>query len=52
MVTPPQNENFVINHLPPCRSKPLKALFVFGTQFKIFIQIIHIYIIQRSYNPH
>uniref|UniRef100_A0A672QU39 Kinectin-like n=1 Tax=Sinocyclocheilus grahami TaxID=75366 RepID=A0A672QU39_SINGR len=25
--TPPQNENFVINHLPPCRSKPVKALF-------------------------
>uniref|UniRef100_A0A671SIL5 NSE1 homolog, SMC5-SMC6 complex component n=1 Tax=Sinocyclocheilus anshuiensis TaxID=1608454 RepID=A0A671SIL5_9TELE len=21
--TPPQNENFVMNHLPPCRSKPL-----------------------------
>ncbi len=35
-VTPPQNENYVINHLPPCRSKPVKALFVFGTQFKIF----------------
>ncbi len=31
-VTPPQNENFVINHSPPCRSKPVKALFVFGTQ--------------------
>ncbi len=31
-----QNENFVINLLPPCRSKPVKALFVFGTQFKIF----------------
>ncbi len=34
--TPPQNKNIVINHLPPCRSKPIKALFVFGTQFKIF----------------
>uniref|UniRef100_A0A8C1JS97 Formin homology 2 domain containing 3b n=1 Tax=Cyprinus carpio TaxID=7962 RepID=A0A8C1JS97_CYPCA len=33
---PPQNENFVINHLPPCRSKPMKALFIFRTQFKIF----------------
>ncbi len=33
-----QNENFVINHLPPCRSKPVKALFVFGTQFKIFLR--------------
>uniref|UniRef100_A0A8C1YPP4 Kinesin family member 21A n=1 Tax=Cyprinus carpio TaxID=7962 RepID=A0A8C1YPP4_CYPCA len=35
-VTPPQNENVVINHLPPCRSKPVKTLFIFGTQFKIF----------------
>uniref|UniRef100_A0A8C1HD33 Glutamate-rich WD repeat containing 1 n=1 Tax=Cyprinus carpio carpio TaxID=630221 RepID=A0A8C1HD33_CYPCA len=25
--TPPQNENFVINHLPPCRSKPIKVCF-------------------------
>ncbi len=23
---------FVINHLPPCRSKPVKALFVFRPQ--------------------
>ncbi len=30
------NENIVINHLPPCRSKPIEALFVFRTQFKIF----------------
>ncbi len=30
------NEHFVINHLPPCRSKPIKALFIFRTQFKIF----------------
>ncbi len=38
-LTPPQNEHFVINHLmgiPPCLSKPVKALFIFGTQFKIF----------------
>ncbi len=35
-VTPPQNEHLVINHLPPCRPKPVKALFVFGMQFKIF----------------
>ncbi len=28
-----QNIFFVINHLPPCRSKPIKALFIFGTQF-------------------
>ncbi len=34
--TPPQNENVVIIHLPPCRSEPIKALLVFGTQFKIF----------------
>ncbi len=26
----------VINHLPPCRSQPVKALFVFGSLFKIF----------------
>uniref|UniRef100_A0A8C2GK37 Protein NDRG2 n=1 Tax=Cyprinus carpio TaxID=7962 RepID=A0A8C2GK37_CYPCA len=32
----PKIENFVINHLPPCRSKPVKAQFIFGTQFKIF----------------
>ncbi len=35
-VTPPQNENVVIIHLPACRSNSIKALFVFGTQFKIF----------------
>ncbi len=34
--TPPQNENLVIFHLPPCCSEPIKALFVFRTQFKIF----------------
>ncbi len=34
--TPPQNDYFVIFHLPPCCSKPVKALFVFGTQFRIF----------------
>uniref|UniRef100_A0A671KQG3 dipeptidyl-peptidase IV n=1 Tax=Sinocyclocheilus anshuiensis TaxID=1608454 RepID=A0A671KQG3_9TELE len=27
-VTPPQNTNFVMNHLPPCRAKPVKASFV------------------------
>ncbi len=32
----PQNKNVVINHLPPCRSKPVKALFVFGRKCKIF----------------
>ncbi len=26
----PEKENFVLNHLPPCRSKPVKAEFVFG----------------------
>ncbi len=25
-----------IFHLPPCRSEPIKALFVIGTQYKIF----------------
>ncbi len=30
------NANFVINHLPLCRSKHVKASFVFVTQFKIF----------------
>ncbi len=35
-VNPPQNENFVINHLPACRSKPVKASFIFGTQLKTF----------------
>ncbi len=35
-VTPPQNESLVIYHLPPCRSEPVKALYVFRTQFKIF----------------
>ncbi len=34
--TPPKNENVVINHLPPCCSKPVKASFVLGIQFKIF----------------
>ncbi len=28
---------YFINHLPPCRSKPVKALFVFRTQIKIFL---------------
>ncbi len=32
----PKMKSVVINHLPPCRSKPVKALFVFGTQFKVF----------------
>ncbi len=36
-VTSSQNENVVIKHFPPCLSKPVKALFVFGTQFKIFL---------------
>ncbi len=27
---------YTVHHLPPCRSKPVKASFVFGTQFKIF----------------
>ncbi len=28
---------FVINHLPSCLSNSIKALFVFRTQFKIFL---------------
>ncbi len=32
------NENFIINDFPPCLSKPVKALFIFGTQFKIFYE--------------
>ncbi len=31
-----QNENIGIIHLPACRSNPIKAVFVFRTQFKIF----------------
>ncbi len=31
-----QNDNFVIIHLPTCRSNSIKASFVFGAQFKIF----------------
>ncbi len=27
---------FAINHLLPCRSKPVKASFIFGTQSKIY----------------
>ncbi len=38
-VSSPQNENFVINHLRPCHSKHVKALFVFRTRFKIFCQM-------------
>ncbi len=33
-VTPPQTDIFVINHIPPCRSKPVKALFDFGNTIK------------------
>ncbi len=29
------NYIFVIFHLPPCRSKPVKASFIFGTQFNL-----------------
>lgn len=32
----PQDENVVIDYLPPCRSKPVRASFIFGTRFKIF----------------
>ncbi len=32
----PNMKHFVIIHLPECRFNSKKALFVFGTQFKIF----------------
>ncbi len=31
-----KNTNYVINDLPLCRSKPVRPLFIFGTQIKIF----------------
>ncbi len=33
----PKNENSVINYSPSCRSKPIRPLFIFGTQIKIFL---------------
>ncbi len=33
----PQNENSVINYSPLCCSKPVRPLFIFGTQIKIFL---------------
>ncbi len=32
----PKNENSVINYSPSCRSKPVRPLFIFGPQIKIF----------------
>uniref|UniRef100_A0A672RW09 Kruppel-like factor 5 like n=1 Tax=Sinocyclocheilus grahami TaxID=75366 RepID=A0A672RW09_SINGR len=43
--TPPQNENFVINHLPPCRSKPVKASNLHcqdPEKYERFIRIVHL----------
>ncbi len=37
MVSSPKNENYVINYSPWCRSKPIRILFIFGTQIKIFL---------------
>ncbi len=33
----PKNENSVINYSPSCCSKPVRPLFIFGTQIKIFL---------------
>ncbi len=33
----PQNENYVINYSPSCRSKPVRPSFIFRTQIKIFM---------------
>ncbi len=33
----PKNEISVINYSPSCRSKPIRPLFIFGTQIKIFL---------------
>ncbi len=32
-----KNENDVINYSPSCLSKPVRILFIFGTQIKIFL---------------
>ncbi len=32
----PKNENSVINYSPSCRSKPVRPLFIFRSQIKIF----------------
>ncbi len=33
----PKNENSIINYSPSCRSKPIRHLFIFTTQIKIFL---------------
>jgi len=33
----PKNENSVINYSPSCHSTPVRPLFIFGTQIKIFL---------------
>ncbi len=35
-----QNGNYVINYSPSCRSKPVRPLFIFGTQIKMFVDEI------------
>ncbi len=36
-VSSPKNENSVINYSPSCLSKPIRPLFIFETQIKIFL---------------
>ncbi len=36
MVSSPKNKNVVINYSPSCCSKPVRPLFIFRTQIKIF----------------
>ncbi len=33
----PKNENDVINYLPPCRSNPVRPLFIFRKQITIYL---------------
>ncbi len=40
MDSSPKNEKYVINYLPSCRSKPVRHLFIFGTQIKVFFDEI------------
>ncbi len=37
LVSSCQNENCVINYSPSCRSKPIRTLFIFRTQIKMFL---------------
>ncbi len=37
IVHPKKKKNSVINYSPSCRSKPVRTLFILGTQIKIFL---------------